>query len=195
MFFSRPGVTRFCTTARAAADHHLQSGGARRCVVRSGRAKTNCSAGEISGGRLCEFSGAAQEQKQARRNCSCTRSRDGGIILLLAIVFRKASHRCSCWRTCRSRSSEACCAIFLVGYFGEGQGSLSLGTLVGFVTLFASRLRNSIMMISHFDHLVNQKVCRGESRRRCAAQRSGLFRFDDRAVTPLGLLPLASRQR
>jgi len=83
-------------------------------------------------------------------------------------------------------------AIFLVGWFGGEQGSLSLGTLVGFVTLFGITMRNSIMMVSHFEHLVNveklpwcmETALRGATERLVPILMTAL-------VTALGLLPLA----
>ena len=84
-------------------------------------------------------------------------------------------------------------AIFAVGYFGDdGQASLSLGTLVGFVTLFGITMRNSIMMISHFEHLVNvEKLPWGiETALRGATERL-IPILMTAIVTALGLLPLA----
>jgi Cu/Ag efflux pump CusA len=71
-------------------------------------------------------------------------------------------------------------------------GNLSLGSLVGFVTLFGVTLRNSIMLISHYEHWVEVEVMpwgpvaalRGASERPAPILMTAL-------VTGLGLLPLA----
>jgi Cu/Ag efflux pump CusA len=72
-------------------------------------------------------------------------------------------------------------------------GWISLGSLVGFVTLFGITLRNSIMMVSHFQHLIDAENCvwnletciRGATERLPSVLMTAL-------VTALGLLPLAA---
>ncbi|SAK94884.1 heavy metal efflux pump CzcA [Caballeronia arationis] len=71
-------------------------------------------------------------------------------------------------------------------------GDLSLGGMVGFVTLFGISLRNSIMLISHYEHLVHvdempwgmEAAVRGASERLIPILMTAL-------VTALALLPLA----
>jgi len=149
---------------------------------------------KLPAGIYAEFSGAAQEQRQAQTELLLhSLAAAAGIILLLAVVFRKASHLLLVLSNLPFALVGGVLAIFLVGYFGdEGQGSLSLGTLVGFVTLFGITMRNSIMMISHFEHLVNEEgltwgietAMRGATERLVPIAMTAL-------VTALGLLPLA----
>ncbi|MEO8039268.1 MAG: efflux RND transporter permease subunit [Betaproteobacteria bacterium] len=71
-------------------------------------------------------------------------------------------------------------------------GWMTLGSLVGFVTLFGITLRNSIMLVSHYQYLVEQEgapwnlqtMLRGAAERLPSILMTAL-------VTSLGLLPLA----
>ncbi len=149
---------------------------------------------QFPAGVYAVFSGAAEEQKEAQRELLLhSLVAAAGVILLLAMVFRKASHLLLVLANLPFALVGGVLAIFLVGYFGEaGRGSLSLGTLVGFVTLFGITMRNSIMMISHFEHLVNEEglpwgletATRGATERLVPILMTAL-------VTGLGLLPLA----
>jgi Cu/Ag efflux pump CusA len=83
-------------------------------------------------------------------------------------------------------------AIALSGWLDPAAGRLSIGTLVGFVTLFGITTRNSIMMISHFEHLVREEGLPwgAETAHRGAAERVVPILMTA-SVTALGLLPLA----
>jgi CzcA family heavy metal efflux pump len=73
-----------------------------------------------------------------------------------------------------------------------GGGYLSLGSIVGFVTLFGITMRNSIMMVSHFDHLVaNEGMTWGRQAALRGASERLLPILMTAAVTALGMLPLA----
>ena len=71
-------------------------------------------------------------------------------------------------------------------------GWLSLGSLVGFVTLFGITLRNSIMLVSHYQHLVEveQRPWNLETAKLGAAERLPSILMTA-LVTALGLMPLA----
>ena len=71
-------------------------------------------------------------------------------------------------------------------------GYLSLGSIVGFVTLFGITMLNSIMMIAHFEHLVVNEgaVWERETALRGASERL-LPILMTATVTALGVLPLA----
>ncbi len=79
----------------------------------------------------------------------------------------------------------------VLAMFATG-GVLTLGAMVGFVTLFGITLRNSIMMISHFEHLVDrERVPWGvEAAIKGAGDRLAPILMTS-IVTALGLLPLA----
>jgi CzcA family heavy metal efflux pump len=148
---------------------------------------------QFPAGTYVEFSGAAEEQKQAQDELLLhSLVAAVGIILLLAIVFHRAGHLLLVLTNLPFALVGGVLTIFLVGYFTRGQGSLSLGTLVGFVALFGITMRNSIMMISHFDHLVTREnlpwnmetALRGATERLVPILMTAL-------VTGLGLLPLA----
>ena len=134
-----------------------------------------------------EFSGAAEGQAEAQRDLILkSLFAGGGIVLLLSIVTRN-------WRNLLITMANLPFALVggIVAALLSG-GVLSLGTLVGFVTLFGITLRNTMMMISHYEHLVeidglpwsNETAVRGAADRLAAVLMTSL-------VTGLGLLPLA----
>jgi CzcA family heavy metal efflux pump len=141
----------------------------------------------LPSGTYVEISGAAEAQAEAQRDLILKSLFAGiGIVLLLSIVTRN-------WRNLLITMVNLPFALVggVVAAFFSG-GVLSLGTLVGFVTLFGITLRNTMMMISHYEHLVEvdglpwsyETAIRGAADRLAAVLMTSL-------VTGLGLLPLA----
>jgi CzcA family heavy metal efflux pump len=134
-----------------------------------------------------EFAGSAEAQAEARRNLLMNSVVAGlGIIMLLAVVTGS-------WRNVLLVLANMPFALVggVLAVFATG-GVLTLGSMVGFVTLFGITLRNSIMMISHFEHLVGQEgVPWGpEAAVKGAGDRLAPILMTS-IVTALGLLPLA----
>jgi len=144
-------------------------------------------------GVYLEYSGAAQEQAKARRELLLHALIAGVVIvLLLSVVFRNARNLMLLLANVPFALIGGVFAIFVEAWRMGGHATMSLGTLVGFVTLFGITMRNSILMISHFEHLVRyegmtwnlEAAVRGASERLLPILMTAL-------VTGLGLLPLA----
>lgn len=141
----------------------------------------------LAAGTYLDFAGTAAAEAQSRRDLLIHSLLAGlGIILLLSVVMGSYRNLVLVLVNLPFALVGGVIAAWLTG------GNLSLGSLVGFVTLFGITLRNSIMMISHYEHLVEVEgmtwgldaVLRGASERLAPILMTAL-------VTGLGLLPLA----
>lgn len=142
---------------------------------------------KLPAGSYLEFSGTAEEQTRSQHDLLVSSLFAAvGIALLLSIVTGS-------WRSLALILANVpfalvggVLAVFLAG------GSLSIGSLVGFVTVFGITLRNSIMLVSHYEHLVEVE---GRTWDIGTALDGAVDRFTPivmtTLVTGLGLLPLA----
>jgi CzcA family heavy metal efflux pump len=138
-------------------------------------------------GTYIQFAGAAQAQSQSQRDLIVNSLIVGvGIVLLLSVVTRN-------WRNLFLVLANLPFALVggVLAVFATG-GRLSLGGMVGFVTLFGITLRNSILMIAHYEHLVEAEGLEWspETAIRGAADRLTPILMTS-IVTGLGVLPLA----
>ena len=139
-------------------------------------------------GDYVEFSGTAEAEAQSRRDLLARSALAGlGIVLLLSMIFNGRNLLLVLVNIPFALIGGILAVI-------AGGGVLSLGAMVGFVTLFGITIRNSIMLVSHYNHLVQvegrewgrQTAIDGASERLVPILMTAL-------VTALGLLPLAIR--
>ena len=145
-------------------------------------------------GVYAEFSGAADAAAAAQRELILHSAVAAvGILLLLIIVMGNWRNLLLVLPNLPFALVGGVLAVWLTSVFGDpGEGGLTIGSLVGFVTLFGITTRNSIMLISHYEHLVNVEnqpwnlatATRGASERLIPILMTAL-------VTAIGLLPLA----
>lgn len=142
---------------------------------------------KLAPGVSLSFSGVAEGQKAATRQIASNVAIAGiGIIALLILAFGG-------WRPALLILAGTPFALVGgVAAIGMSGGLLSLGALVGFVTLFGIAARNAILLVSHVDQLVGEEgmefglavVLRATEERVTPILMTAL-------VTALGLLPLA----
>jgi len=183
-------------TSRASISH---DGGRRRQVVTA-----NTDSADIAGftarvrdsvstrvslpeGVYLEYSGVAEGQSAARRELLINVSVAAvGIVAMLVLAFGGPRPAILILSSAPSAMVGGVAAVLLTG------GVVSLGGLVGFVTLFGITARNAILLVSHTDHLIQYEaadwntatVLRAASERVTPILMTAL-------VTALGMLPVA----
>jgi CzcA family heavy metal efflux pump len=182
--------------ARSLVDH--QDGLRRQVVVASSKGADQAGYAErarraigakvqLPAGVFLRYGGAAEAQKAARNELLL---HSGAafvlIVLLLALAFGQSRHVLLVLLSLPSTLIGGVLAVALTG------GTLTIGAMVGFVALFGMAARNTILLVSHYDHLVHiesqpwnmQTVMRGAEERLTPVLLTAL-------LTGLALLPVA----
>jgi Cu/Ag efflux pump CusA len=144
-------------------------------------------------GYYVEFAGAAQQAAAALREILVNTALAAiGILLLLGIVLKTGRNLILVLLNLPFSLVGGVLALHAARLLGGEDIGLSMGAIVGFVTLFGITTRNSIMLLTHYEHLITienagwglETVVRGASERLVPILMTAL-------VTALGLLPLA----
>ena len=107
---------------------------------------------ELPPGVYLRYGGAAEAQRSAANELLL---HSGAafvlVVLLLALAFGSARHVMLVVCSLPSTLIGGVIAVALTG------GTLTLGSMVGFVALFGMAARNTILLVSRFDHLVHEE--------------------------------------
>jgi Cu/Ag efflux pump CusA len=134
-----------------------------------------------------EFAGAAAAERQTRMELMLY----SGVALALVVVILFVSFRwrVNSWLVLANLPFSLIGSVIAIAATGIG---VSLGTLLGLVTVFGVSARNAILQLAHYEHLVEAEratwgidiVLRGANERLIPILMTA-------AVTALGLAPLA----
>jgi Cu/Ag efflux pump CusA len=134
-----------------------------------------------------EFTGAAEAEAQARTELALYSTVALGLILL--ILFVALHWHVNSWLVMANLPFSLIGSVLAIALTGIG---ISLGSVVGLVTVFGVSARNAILQLAHYEHLVEVEgaawsldtVIRGANERLVPILMTA-------AVTALGLAPLA----
>jgi len=134
-----------------------------------------------------EFTGAAAAEQQTRNELMLYSGL--ALALILVILFASFHWRINVWLVLANLPFSLIGSVLAIAVTGLG---ISLGTVVGLVTVFGVSARNSILQLAHYEHLVEAEgetwtpelVLRGANERLIPILMTA-------AVTALGLAPLA----
>jgi len=141
----------------------------------------------FSGQFYPEFTGAAIEQAQARQDLILHSLLAGaGVLIFIYIAIGNIRHVLLTLANLPFALIGGIVAVVLTG------ATLSVGSVVGFITLFGITVRNSIMLLSHCQHLVEVE---GKSWNRDTAIQAAQERLPSilmtALVTALAMFPIA----
>ncbi len=141
----------------------------------------------LPSGVTAQFGGVLEAQSAAHRELALhLLIALAGILALLSLVFHSTRNLMLVLANLPFALVGGVLAAFLTG------GTANLGALVGFVTLFGITTRNSIMLVSHAEHLVlKEGFAWNHATARRAAEERLVPILMTATVTSLALLPLA----
>jgi CzcA family heavy metal efflux pump len=162
------------------------SGRSLQTVVQEARNRIS-RAVKLPAGLFLEFTGAAQAEKQTRDELMLYAGL--ALALIVMILFIAFHWRANTWLVMANLPFSLVGSVFIIAVTGIG---LSLGAVVGLVTVFGVSARNAILQLAHYEHLVERErlqwnldtVLRGAHERLIPILMTA-------AVTALGLAPLA----
>lgn len=141
----------------------------------------------LPGGLFLEFTGAAAEEQHTRNQLYVYSS--FALALIVMILFVSFHWRVNGWLVLANLPFSLIGSVLAIAVTGLG---ISLGTVVGLVTVFGVSARNAILQLSHYEHLCEvegapwstETLIRGANERLVPILLTA-------AVTALGLAPLA----
>jgi Cu/Ag efflux pump CusA len=157
-----------------------------RSVVKEAQ-RVIASSVKLPAGVYLEFTGAAAAEQQTRNELILYFAL--ALALILVILFASFHWRINVWLVLANLPFSLIGSVLAIAVTGLG---ISLGTVVGLVTVFGVSARNSILQLAHYEHLVEAEgetwtpelVLRGANERLIPILMTA-------AVTALGLAPLA----
>lgn len=143
---------------------------------------------QLPAGTVVEFTGAAEAEQQTRIELIAYSA--ASLVLIVMILLVALHWRASGWLVMANLPFSLLGSVLVIAATGIG---VSLGSLVGLVTVFGVSARNSILQLAHYEHLVEREgmswnlelVLRGANERLIPILMTAV-------VTALGLAPLAA---
>jgi CzcA family heavy metal efflux pump len=142
----------------------------------------------LPAGSFVEFTGAAAAERQTR--VELLTYSGGALLLIILILLMSLRWPANGWLVMANLPFSLLGGVFAIALMGIG---LSLGSLVGLVTVFGISARNAILQLGHYEHMVGHEgapwnlstVLRGANERLVPILMTA-------TVTALGLIPLAT---